>query len=93
MEQIEKIQGRVMIREVIRPIQNDFHIYIPTEYLNKDVEFIMFLLDEQEHVQKVEILKQKSLRGIFNKYADDAKVTMEDNAWQLSVINKFKKHD
>ena len=82
-----------MIREVIRPTQNDFHIYIPTEYLNKDVEFIMFPLDEQEYVQKVKTVKQKSLRGIFNIYADDTKIALEDNAWQLSVVNKFKKHD
>jgi len=82
-----------MIREVIRPIQNDFHIYIPTEYLNKDVEFIMFPLDEQEHVQKVETPKEKSLRGVFNSYSDDTKVALEDNAWQLNVMNKFKKHD
>jgi hypothetical protein len=74
-----------MIREVIRPTQNDFHIYIPTEYLNKDVEFIMFPLDEREHVQKVETVKQKSLRGIFNAYAVDAKIVLEENAWQLSV--------
>ncbi|NOQ32405.1 MAG: hypothetical protein GQ570_14950 [Helicobacteraceae bacterium] len=82
-----------MIREVIRPIQNDFHIYIPTEYLNKDVEFIMFPLDEQEHIQEVEIPKEKSLRGVFNSYSDDIKVALEDNAWQLNVMKKFKKHD
>lgn len=82
-----------MIREVIRPIQNDFHIYIPTEYLNKDVEFIMFPLDEQENVTKIETSKEESLRGVFSVYADDTKLDLEDNAWQLSVINKFKKHD
>ncbi len=82
-----------MIREVIRPTQNDFHIYIPSEYLNKDVEFIMFPLDEQEHVKKAEVVKEKSLRGVFNLYTDDTKVALEDNAWQLSTVNKFKKHD
>lgn len=82
-----------MIREVIRPVQNDFHIYIPTEYLNKDVEFIMFPLDEQENVTKIETSKDESLRGVFNVYTDDTKLDLEDNAWQLSVINKFKKHD
>jgi len=82
-----------MIREVIRPTKNDFHIYIPTEYLNKDVEFIMFPLDEQEHIQKAKIVKEKSLRGVFNIYAGDKKVALEDNAWQLSVVNKFKKYD
>ena len=82
-----------MIREVIRPTQNDFHIYIPTEYLNKDVEFIMFPLDEQEHIQKVKTVKEKSLRGVFNKYADNSKVALEENAWQLSVMKKFQKHD
>lgn len=82
-----------MIREVIRPVQNDYHIYIPTEYLNKDVEFIMFPLDEQESVIKIEISKEESLRGVFNAYADATKINLEDNAWQHSVINKFKKHD
>lgn len=82
-----------MIREVIRPTQNDFHIYIPTEYLNKDVEFIMFPLGEQENVIKIETSKEESLRGVFSLYADDTKLDLEDNAWQLSVINKFKKHD
>lgn len=82
-----------MIREVIRPIKNDFHIYIPTEYLNKDVEFIMFPLDGQEHIQQIKTKKTKSLRGVFNQYADNSKAALEDNVWQLSVINKFKKHD
>ncbi len=82
-----------MIREVIRPTKNDFHIYIPTEYLNKDVEFIMFPLDEKEHMDIMKPIKHKSLRGVFNQYANSAKVSMEENAWQLSVMKKFQKHD
>ena len=82
-----------MIREVIRPIQNDFHIYIPTEYLNKDVEFIMFPLEEQDNVQKIETPKKSSLRGVFSSYSDDTKVSLEDKVWQYNVMNKFKKHD
>ncbi len=82
-----------MIREVIRPIQNDFHIYIPTEYLNKDVEFIMFPLEEQDNVQKIETPKKSSLRGVFSSYSDDTKVSLEDKVWQYNVMKKFKKHD
>jgi len=82
-----------MIRQIIKPVTNDFHIYIPTEYLNKNVEFIMFALDEQEHIAKVETPKEESLRGVFSAYADESKLKLEDSAWQVSAINKFKKHD
>jgi hypothetical protein len=82
-----------MIREVIRPVQSDFHIKIPTEYLNKEVEFIMFPLDENNLIPKVENNSIKSLRGVFSKYADSSKIALEDKAWQMHIMDKFKKHD
>ena len=42
-----------MIRAVIKPQDSSFVIDIPNNYIDKEVEFIMFLLDESESVHKV----------------------------------------
>ena len=41
-----------MIREIIRPKYNNFTINIPNSYIGREVEFIMFPLDEQEKFRK-----------------------------------------
>jgi hypothetical protein len=38
----------IMIREVIIPQYTSFSINIPTSYIDRELEFIMFPLDEQE---------------------------------------------
>ncbi|MEA3512997.1 MAG: hypothetical protein U9R37_05295 [Campylobacterota bacterium] len=82
-----------MIREVIKPQYTNFTINIPTSYIDREVEFIMFPLDEQEIIQETKQEKTKSLRGVFNQYADSSKISSEDNAWQNHTIEKFKKYD
>jgi hypothetical protein len=42
-----------MIRAVIKPQDSSFVIDIPNNYIDKEVEFIMFLLNESESVHKV----------------------------------------
>jgi len=74
-----------MIREVIRPQYTNFTINIPTSYIDREVEFIMFPLDEQEITQSIKKKKRKSLRGVFNQYADNSKISLEDNAWQNHI--------
>ena len=83
----------IMIREVIRPQYTNFTINIPTSYIDREVEFIMFPLDEKEIVQDIKQKKKKSLRGVFNQYADSSKISLEDNAWKNHTIEKFKKYD
>lgn len=82
-----------MIREVIRPQYTNFTINIPTSYIDRDIEFIMFPLDEQEVIQDTKENKKKSLRGVFNQYADNSKAISEDNAWQNHIIDNFKQND
>ena len=82
-----------MIREVIRPQYNSFTINIPNSYIDKEVEFIMFPLDEAEIAEDIKQEKKKSLRGIFNQYADNSKISLENNAWKNHIIEKFKKYD
>jgi len=80
-----------MIREVIRPQNTSFSINIPTSYIDRELEFIMFPLDEQETTQEIKQKNNKSLRGVFNQYADASKITLEDDAWKNHTIEKFKK--
>ena len=82
-----------MIRKVIKPQYTNFTINIPTSYIDREVEFIMFPLDEQEIAKENKQQNKKSLRGVFNKYADNSKIALEDNAWQNHIMDKFKQND
>ena len=82
-----------MIREVIRPQYNNITINIPNSYIDRDIEFIMFPLDKQEKIQDIGQKPKKSLRGIFNQYANSSKISLEENAWKNHTIEEFKKYD
>ena len=77
-----------MVREVIRPQHTNLTINIPTSYIDRDIEFIMFPLDEQ--VNTDEIKTSKSLRGVFNQYANKLKIEQEKDAWKQHMIDKYK---
>ena len=64
-----------MIREVIIPKQQNINIQIPIEYVNKEVEFIMFVLDEHKTTVKKEPKKNsiESLGGVLHRYANLSK--------------------
>ncbi len=36
---------------------------------------------------------KKSLRGVFSKYADTSKVSLEGKAWQNYIINRVNRND
>ena len=78
-----------MIREVIKPQYTSITIEIPTSYIDKELECIITPLDEKNTQRK----NSKSLRGVFHKYTDSAKVSLENSAWQDHIINKFKQDD
>jgi hypothetical protein len=79
-----------MVREVIRPQYTNLTINIPTSYIDRDIEFIMFPLDEQVQVEKDELKASKTLRGVFNQYANSSKVLQEENAWKEHILDKYK---
>ena len=79
-----------MIREVIRPQETSFTINIPESYLDRDVEFIIFPLDEKEEIQENKKNNISSLCGSLNKYADSSKIALEDKAWETHVMEKYK---
>ena len=83
-----------MIREIIRPEDTNLTINIPTDYVDREVELIIFPIDKKEAVpdSKKEKVK-KSLRGVFSKYADKSKIPLENTAWQNYIIEKYKQND
>ncbi len=79
-----------MIREIIKPTDKNVNIQIPDEYINREIEFIMFPISEISTQKKKD---KKSLKGSFSKYADSAKRVLENKAWQMHVVEKFKLDD
>jgi len=64
-----------MIREIIKPIDKNVNIQIPDEYINREIEFIMFPINDI-NIQKKR--NKKSLKDSFFKYADPSKRVLED---------------
>jgi hypothetical protein len=62
-----------MIREIIKPQYTSFTINIPTEYIDKEIELIMFPID----TPNISKNKQKFLKGVFNQYASKSKKALE----------------
>jgi len=79
-----------MIREIIKPQQNSFTINIPNSYIDKEIEFIMFPLNEQDIIKEPKQHNISSLGGSLNKYADSSKIDLEDKAWELHITDKYK---
>ena len=79
-----------MIREIIIPRQREITLKIPDDYIDREVELIVTPIDNKSNDK---MIKKKSLKGIFNKYADSSKIDLEDKAWQKHIIKKFKQND
>lgn len=79
-----------MIREIVRPEKTDLTIKIPNEYVGKDIEYIIFPV-ENHKVSKEKKYDIGSLGGSLNKYADPNKIKLEENAWELHVMDKSSK--
>lgn len=79
-----------MVREIIKPTDKSINIQIPDEYINREIEFIMFPIDNIATPKKRE---RKSLKGAFSEYADPSKKALEDKAWETHVLEKFKLDD
>ena len=79
-----------MIWEVIKPHCTNFTINIPTNYIDREIEFIMFPLDEPEIVDKVKKQDISVLGGSLNKYSNRSKIDLEGKAWELHIKDKYK---
>ena len=71
-----------MIRQIIRPKNSQIKIDLPKDYVDKNLELIIDIVDE-----KNELL---SLAGSLNKYADKSKIKLENKAWEMHILDKYK---
>jgi len=55
--------------------------------LSTDVEILSDKVTTRKSTKEKDI---SSLGGVFNKYADPSKVHLEDKAWEMHVIEKYK---
>jgi hypothetical protein len=84
-----------MIREIVKPKSTNITINIPKEYVGKQIEYIVFPLDNDTISDKKKVT-QKSisfLKGVLNKYANPSKVEMEGEAWRVHIQDKYKIDD
>ena len=82
-----------MIRKIIRPEYTHLTVDIPTEYIDREIELILFPVDTGKPSENTaDTQTKKSLRGIFGRYANKNKKALEESAWEKHVIDKFM-HD
>jgi len=68
-----------MIREIIRPTNNSFTISIPNEYINQEVEFIMFPLNTDEVMRTTDKLnKTKNITDSLFGALKDSNINQND---------------
>ena len=67
--------------KMIRKIDNrHLNIDLPKEYLNRKVEIIINPIEDEFDV----------VAGILNKYANQKKQSLENKAWELHIMDKYK---
>lgn len=60
------------------------------KYLGKQVEIIIFPLDQDTQPERPDEIKR--VRGFLHKYANPSLIEKEKSAWQLAVKEKHATH-
>jgi hypothetical protein len=55
--------------------------------LSSDVEILSDKITTKNSMKKQDL---SSLGGALNKYADSSKIHLEDKAWEMHVVEKYK---
>jgi hypothetical protein len=72
-----------MIREIVKPNNNNIVINIPDEYVGQEIEYIVFPLHKDIYQNSKKNIDIDSIGGILNKYTDTSKIELENKAWEL----------
>ena len=80
-----------MIREIVKPKDNNLVINIPDEYIGQEIEYIVFPVHTANIKEKVTDKDIDSVAGSLHKYANPSKMESEDKAWEMHVMEKFEK--
>ena len=86
---LKYFQELIMIREIVRPRNNNLTIQIPDEYIGQEVEYIIFPIRHPRHNKTNTKIDLDSVGGSLHHYADPDKIKLEESAWQQHVMDKF----
>lgn len=78
-----------MIREIIRPSENVVHIPIPSEYVNKNIEVLIFDIDETTKKEKStsELLKEfRQISKNIPKFESDVDIIKLDGDMNSDIF-------
>ena len=82
-----------MIREVIKPKSTRLTIDIPAEYIDNEIELIVFPRTKMQRLSKLKNYNISTLGGSLNKYSNPTKIQLEDKAWEMHIMDKYKTFD
>ena len=77
-----------MIREILRPNSNNLTISIPNEYINQEIEFIMFPLSSHEIV-KTDYVSNKPKNITSSLFGVLKDVDINQNDYQDYLEDKY----
>ena len=77
----------LMIREVIKPDNENLTIKIPREYIGREIEYTLTPVKDYEYKDMDSDIS--SLGGILKKYSNSKKIKYEKDAWKLHIMDKF----
>ena len=74
-----------MIRTVVRPINTDLHLSIPEDFIGKQVEVLLYTIDEVEKVENASKLRGKL--NLSDKQYHDFCLYLKDvrNEWNRNI--------
>ena len=78
-----------MIREIIRPQQNQIILNIPDDYVNKEVVFIIFPLEENKITQSKNISNSKKSNITDSLFGALKNVQLEESDYKKYLEDKY----
>ena len=80
-----------MIREIVRPTDHQLTIQLPREYINQQIEYIIFPLQSNPKPSEQPTTSLDAVGGILHPYAAPEKIEQEASAWAEHVMEKYER--
>ena len=78
-----------MIREIIRPQQNQIILNIPDDYINKEVEFIIFPLEEKNIIQNKNTSNSKKSNLTSSLFGALKNIQLKESDYKKYLEDKY----
>ena len=78
-----------MIREIIKPQQNQIILNIPDDYVNKEVEFILFPLEENNIIQNKNTSNSKKSNLTSSLFGALKNIQLKESDYKKYLEDKY----